>query len=45
MYRKKKKPNKETRTAMMISKIAEGLVGTPMSAANQAKFERKIIKD
>jgi len=50
MYRKKKKPSKETRTAMMISQIAGGLVGpprfpTPMSAANQAKFGRKIIKD
>lgn len=53
MYRKKKKPSIETLTkkqAMLIGKIAGGLVGTPrfptpMSAANQAKFGRKIIKD
>ena len=45
MDNKKKKQNKETRTEMMIAKIAGGLVPTPMSAANQAKFGRKIIKD
>ena len=52
MYNKKKKPSKETLTkkqAMLIGKIgamaSPPMFPTPMSAANIAKFGRKIIKD